>query len=382
MLYRTPELDSDDQRVLAELTALRDRLRYLVAEPRQWDRPLRRNLVARAIVGSNTIEGYVVSVDDAEAVVADSEPISADPDDAALAAAAGYHDALTYVQQSAAFESFAYEKMLLSSLHFMMLRHRLDLWPGRYRRGGILVTGGRGRPPAYVGPDAELVPDLMVELVDWLQQGDLELPAYIRAAMAHLNLVSIHPWRDGNGRMSRCLHTLVLARDKVLAPEFSSIEEWLGMSTLNTAEYYTALAQAQGGAWLPQSDTHVWVRFCLRAHHLQAQLVDHRVRSAGALWEAATTLTAEHGLQERTAMALFSAAEGSLRRSTYAADEQLTRDQALRDLNLLTRLKFIRPLGTGRHRHYVAAGQWHDIAQQTRSRESLREPYGNPAPMS
>jgi Fic family protein len=327
-------------------------------------------------MGSNTIEGYTVSLGDAESVVAGAE-VAAESGDAALAAVAGYHEALTFVQQSSHIESFAYQEMLLSALHFMMLRHRLDMWPGRYRRGPILVTGGRGRPPAYVGPEADQVPGLMAELVAWLQDGDTGgTPLYVRAAMAHLNLVSIHPWRDGNGRMSRCLHTLVLARDQVLAPEFSSIEEWLGMSTVNTAEYYTALSQAQGGAYLPDRDTHAWVRFCLRAHHLQAQLVDQRVRAAAALWDTAARLASEFGLHERTAIALFAAAEGTLRRSTYAADEQLTRDQALRDLNLLQRLQLIQPSGAGVRRHYLATGRWRDAVRELQQdTELLHEPY-------
>ncbi len=43
-----------------------------------------------------------------------------------------------------------------------------------------------------------------------------------------LNLVLIHPFRDGNGRMARCLQTLVLAREGMVSPIFASIEEYLG----------------------------------------------------------------------------------------------------------------------------------------------------------
>jgi Fic family protein len=49
--------------------------------------------------------------------------------------------------------------------------------------------------------------------------------------MAHLNLVMIHPFRDGNGRMARALATLVLTRSDIGEPEFCSIEEWLGANT-------------------------------------------------------------------------------------------------------------------------------------------------------
>jgi Fic family protein len=68
---------------------------------------------------------------------------------------------------------------------------------------------------------------LVQELVDWLN-GDDGTHLLVRAAMAHLHLVSIHPWADGNGRMSRSLQTLMIAREGALAPEFSSVEAWLG----------------------------------------------------------------------------------------------------------------------------------------------------------
>ena len=110
----------------------------------------------------------------------------------------------------------------------MMIGHHLDKTPGTVRPGAIYVRNSATGEVVYEGPDAEEVPGLLGELVDWLNEGDLEAPSYVRAAMAHFNLVSIHPWRDGNGRMSRALQTLVLGRDQITTPEFSSIEEWLG----------------------------------------------------------------------------------------------------------------------------------------------------------
>ncbi len=77
--------------------------------------------------------------------------------------------------------------------------------------------------------------------------------------MAHLHLVSIHPWADGNGRMSRSLQTLMIAREGFLAPEFSSIEAWLGRPG-NTWEYYRELA-SRGATFEPEQDVTSWVRF-------------------------------------------------------------------------------------------------------------------------
>ena len=69
--------------------------------------------------------------------------------------------------------------------------------------------------------------------------------------MAHLHLVSVHPFRDGNGRISRIVQSLVLAREGLLAPEFVSIEEYLGR---NTEAYYATLAEGPGRAYQPERD--------------------------------------------------------------------------------------------------------------------------------
>lgn len=67
----------------------------------------------------------------------------------------------------------------------------------------------------------------------------------------------IHPFRDGNARMARALQTLVLARDAVVEPTFSSIEEWLGN---NTEDYYRVLAATGEGSWQPENDTRTWLK--------------------------------------------------------------------------------------------------------------------------
>lgn len=106
--------------------------------------------------------------------------------------------------------------------------------------------------------------DRVAELVDALVQelGSRQDDAMVAAAMAHLNLVMIHPFRDGNGRMARALQTLVLAHNDVVEPTLSKVEEWLGR---NTQDYYRILALTGGGAWHPGHDAHLWVKFSLRA---------------------------------------------------------------------------------------------------------------------
>ena len=290
----------------------------------------------------------------------------------------GYRDAMTYVQQTPMMSFFDYSETLLSALHFMITKYQPAKWPGRYRTGGIYVTSADQFEPAYTGPEAELVPGLMTELIEWLREGDVDAPAYARAAMAHLNLVGVHPWRDGNGRTARALHTLVLARTGELAPEFSSIEEWLG-EQINTVQYYEALRSTQNGSFQPERDTHSWLRFVFTSHHRQAQRVKRRYEWTVRLWQDLAALAEEQGLPERVVSALYAAAVGEVRRTTYQQDEGLSRDQAIRDIQALTRAGLLTPRGNATTRVYVLDGAAIDIAQAAAAavRGPGRDPYAD-----
>ncbi|MGH6653922.1 MAG: Fic family protein [Actinocrinis sp.] len=392
MLHPVPKLSGDDERVLGELAELRERLKYLIAQPRKWTGLLRRTLTAAAIAGSNSIEGIVVNQSDAEAAVVGEDPTDTDAD--AWHDVLGYRDALTYVRQLAEAPEFSWHPMLFNGLHHIMLKHTPDTWPGRFRLGEIRVTDRATGDVVYTGPDADSVPALMAELSDWLNTGDLAAPPYVRAAMAHLNLASVHPWRDGNGRMSRCVHTLVMARCGELAPEFSSIEEWLGRGR-NTYDYYDALAHVQRGRFAPggggsgarsggkgAGDTLAWVRFNLRAHHLQAQLVQRRAEQASRLWTSLADLAEVEKLPGRTVTALYEAVRnGAVRRTLYQHDEELSTDQAARDLRMLTARGLLEARGETKARRYFVTPAL--IDRTSRAFEAwgelapLREPYGD-----
>src|SRR5256885_15612318 len=106
---------------------------------------------------------------------------------------------MTFVLRLATDPEFSYSTQLLKSLHFMMTNYSLKNRPGQWRAGSIYVHSERTGSIVYEGPDLDLVSSLMSELVDQLN-GDDAAPRLVRAAMAHLNLVMIHPFRDGNGR--------------------------------------------------------------------------------------------------------------------------------------------------------------------------------------
>ena len=366
MIYVTPPLRSIDEHVLGMIGALQDDLRFFLHEPRRWTGSLRRAEFARAARGSLSIEGYHTSVESAAAIIDGEEP--AGVSDETRRAIAGYREAMTCVLQIAP-GSPDINASLLLSLHFMMMQYDFSKHPGRWRPGAVWVSGSGG-DVVYEAPDRELVEPLVDEAL--AQITDSEAPTSVTAAMAHLNLTLIHPFSDGNGRMARCLQTLVLAAAGEGASEFMSIEEYLGA---NTAAYYAVLTQVAQGTWSPQNSALPWIEFCLTAHYRQARTVLRRIRELEALWDACEQITRRHRLAPRTVGALVDAARGwRLRRSLYVtitkatADEEISDAVATSDLAAMVRAGLLKPVGEKRGRYYVPTDELTNLCQGTRSR--------------
>lgn len=359
MIFQTPRLDPEEESALAKIEALRSQLRYYVAtEPRRWLGSVRRVLAARAIQGSNSIEGYNVSDEDAVAAIEGDEPADATSEN--WLAVTSYQRAMTYVLQLAQDQHFAYSSQLLRSLHFMMTEYSIEASPGLWRPGPIWVRNDATGEVVYEAPPSAEVPGLIDELVDQLSS-DHTAPAMVRAAMAHLNLAMIHPFRDGNGRMSRCLQTLVLTRDQILAADLCSIEEYLGR---NTGAYYDILGKVGLGRWHPDNDARPWMRFCLQAHYVQALSVLRRIRESEQIWNACEELVSAHRLPARTVGGLFDAALGlRIRNSSYrthlrlGAGVEISNQVATTDLREMVKSGLLLQQGYKRGTFYKAGEQ-------------------------
>lgn len=368
MLYTAPTLDERELQVLEEIEGLKKALRLQLREPRRWTGSLRRISFARNIQGSNSIEGYLADLDDAAAVAVGEEPLDASSE--TRLALAGYRDAMTYVLQLSHDEDFVYSEQLIKSLHFMMTSYSMTNRPGLWRLGSIYVKRESDGTIVYEGPEIAEVPKLMNELVSMMNL-EQSYPAVVSAAMAHLNFVMIHPFKDGNGRMARCLQSLVLARTGILSPVFMSIEEYLGR---NTQAYYDVLGAVGQGSWHPENDARAWLRFTLTAHLTQAQTLQDRVRQSERLWHELESLIANKSLPERTIIALYDAAFGMrIRSSVYRAslvdspENEISEQVASSDMRKLVSAGLLVAVGEKRGRFYRADSELREIMLEIRA---------------
>jgi Fic family protein len=151
----------------------------------------------------------------------------------------GYYAALEKLEQLVASQGAVTEKHIQTLHALVMAEGRKKVAPTPFRDGQNVIRDSRSRRIIYMPPEAKDVPLLMKEMVDWLASSERqELPCPIRAAIAHYEFATIHPYYDGNGRTSRLLTTLILHLGGYDLKGLYSLEEYYAR---NLGAYYEAL---------------------------------------------------------------------------------------------------------------------------------------------
>lgn len=348
MIFATPDIAADLRDRLDELDRLRQALGGQVERVAPWMGTLRRAVRASSIESSTSIEGY--SVEPAEAIALSSGDAPDSGEDESRLAVACYARAMDHVATMARDPNFRWADRVILDLHFDACHFQRNKSPGLWRTGPISVTGADGAID-YRGPDSEDVPALMAEVVTWLEgAGDIH-PA-VAAAMAHLNVTSVHPFRDGNGRVARIVQSLVLASEGLLSPEFSSIEEYLSG---NTSAYYAALRSTQGGSYQPDRDASGWVRFCVEAHISQAGRRLDQIHEAAARWERLEREVGDRGWPDRFVIALEQSLTGGADRAGYGEEAGVSPATVTADVRRLLDSGLVEQRGRGPGTRYWAS---------------------------
>jgi Fic family protein len=365
MIFKTASIHDEELRVVSAIDEMYKNLKFMLSSPARWQGALRRSTFARALRGSNSIEGYRVTVEDAMAVAEGEEPLDASHE--TWQAVLGYRNAMTYVLQLCKDPDFRMSEDTLRGLHFMMIHYDLSKNPGNWRSGPVYVRDEERKITVYEPPPAYQVRGLIAELISYLNGSEDSKHALIKGSMAHLNLAMIHPFADGNGRMARCLHTFSIATKGTSDPTFSSIEEYLGR---NTQDYYNVLAEVGQGSWHPQNDTRPWIRFSLTAHYRQAATILRRNRMFETLWGELETEIKAASLPDRSILALSDAAMGlRVRSSHYKHLAEVSNVVASRDLKALVRAELLVAMGEKRGRTYKASPRILEMAARIRQKE-------------
>jgi Fic family protein len=200
-----------------------------------------------------------------------------------------------------------------------------------------VVSGGLGKEKVHFqAPAATQLTSEMDDFIFWFNQ-ELNLDTIIKAAIAHLWFITIHPFDDGNGRIARALTDLLLSRSDGSKLRFYSMSAQI---TLERKQYYQILEQTQKGT-LDISDWLLWFLECLLKAIENTEKNLEKVLFKANFWKK----TASFSLNTRQKLILnrlLDEWEGLLTSSKYAKISKCSSDTALRDIQDLVEKGILR----------------------------------------
>lgn len=270
----TPQILTDISEI-SEIKAVIERSKVLPLNEAQ----LKRQAIVRMAHTSTSIEGNPLAEFQVDKVLAG---MSINADSKSIQEVKNYQKVLQEVEKiSPNIKSISLQDLL--NLHNIMMTNLLETAKiGYFRPGPVYVIDelGDGREKLrYEGPPAAKVAYLINELLTWLSKANKEgLHPIIKAAIFHLQFVTIHPFSDGNGRMARLLTTLILYRDSWDFRKIIVLEDYYNRDRL---AYYNALNEIQGNHYHEGEDSTHWLEYFVTGFLVEARKVAESMSQIG-----------------------------------------------------------------------------------------------------
>jgi Fic family protein len=259
-------------------------------------------------------------------------------------------EALGFVDKVAPDKKVAIDERLIRHVHRLVLDH-IDplLTPGLYRRGPNAVGDAQGNV-IFTTPPSGDVPALMREFGLWLRRGSDKRPAPVAAALAHLELVGVHPFYDGNGRTARGLARLVLVRNGYALGGLVSLDAYLDN---DRRAYFDAIRASAGRSYQPPYDATEFVAYFVRSIVGAADFVLARVKGLHVVLGLLRREVVAGHIHARAQDGLVYAwINGSIRPSDYVRITGRTQQSASRDLAAAVKAGHLVATGSTRDRRY------------------------------
>jgi len=215
---------------------------------------------AREAFASSRIEGTHATLTD----VYENEASRARQFDEHISAIQGHTDALWFGLEAVRDNPPLTLEMLLQVHRVLMKYDRQSQFSGRWREEEVYVGSPTGGPHAatYVPPPHDRVATLMEDWAEW-HRNPPRLPLLIRIGLLHYQFLTIHPFKDGNGRLGRMLTQMMLEEERALSQPLLYVSAYLAD---NRREYYDRLQDVRELGEIQQ-----WLQFFLTAVHVQAE---------------------------------------------------------------------------------------------------------------
>jgi Fic family protein len=302
---------------------------------------IRREVQVKRAAGTTRIEGATLDEAAVGQLVSRGSPGQPSGDERANLNALRAYEFINFLSDHA---DIPIDELVIRELNRYFLSGESEvLTPGVYRRGQNMV--GRFRPP-----DQGDVPGLMRSFTLWLRESGDEIHPIIKAGVAHIHLIAIHPFWDGNGRTARGLATLIIQRSPFNFRKLLSLESH--MFDLRD-DYFSAIERTLGVAFDPGYDATPWLEFFTDALHQHVYLLVAELTDWHRMMEEAHRILAAKGWNQRQADAFaFAFQAGQMTRSDYIEITGVSPATASRDLAEMVDAGLLTAEGKTRSRVY------------------------------
>ena len=352
-----PEFEWDQHGLLKRLAAVRHRQGRLIGRMQAFGFRLRREAVLQTItedvVKSSEIEGEILDRDQVRSSVARrlgmdaAGALSADRSvegvvEMMLDATQSYQEKLTEDRL------FGWHASLFPTGRSGMKKIVVGKWRNEKSGPMQVVSGPVGRELVhYEAPAARRLDIEMRAFLDWFN-GEDDTDLVLKAALAHLWFVTIHPFEDGNGRIARAIADMSLARSEESSQRFYSMSAQI---RIERNAYYDILETTQKGE-LDITRWMEWFLGCLDRAFDNTETILGNVFAKADFWKSHSALPF-NDRQRDIINRLFDGLDGRLTSSKWAKMEKCSPDTALRDIaDLIERGILTKDAGGGRSTSY------------------------------
>ena len=228
--------------------------------------------------------------------------------------------------------------------------HKIEVGQFRDDKNGPMqvVSGAISREKVhYQAPDASCLQFEMSEFVNWINTSKSN-DTVLKAGIAHLWFVTLHPFDDGNGRIARALTDMLLARAENTSQRFYSMSAQIRK---DRNDYYDILEKTQKGS-IDITDWLIWFIECLMRAIENTQGTLSCIFNKALFWQKYGDLKLNER-QRKVINKLFDNFEGKLTSSKWAKLCKCSQDSANRDILELVEKKILIKIGSGRSTNYL-----------------------------
>ncbi len=311
-----------------------------------WEKQFKEDAIVRSVYHGTHIEGNQLHKDEAKDLLVGKEVMGRPRD---IQEIINYRKVIDCIDEEGKRKIDKITEQLVKKFHRILTEKILaDDLLGTYRSKQVIIRNSQTGEVTFRPPPPLEVPFLMREFTYWLNQSDgSSIHPVIKAGIAHHELVRIHPFIDGNGRIARILATMILFIGGYDIRRFFSLEEYYDRDAVS---YYANLQKASSG------DLTSWLEYFTQGASIEFEKIKEKILKLSRDVKLKEKFGGQQiYLTERQIKIIEYIQEvGFLQNQAFATlFTDISEDSVLRDIQDLTKKNLIKKIGSTKSARYV-----------------------------